>query len=75
MEHSSAKSTPESLLKTAKGDIVNMRKYMGELADQLGINIVMDVSSGKQLCIMIKLIVTRQTSPTSHQNLNPDLSY
>ena len=37
VEHSSAKSTPESLLKTAKGDVLNMRKYMGELANQLGI--------------------------------------
>jgi len=37
VEHSSAKSTPESLLLTAKSDILNMRKYMKELADQLGI--------------------------------------
>ena len=29
VEHSSAKGTPESLLKTAKGDVMNMRKYMG----------------------------------------------
>ena len=35
VEHSSAKSTPESLLKTAKGDIINLRKYMGNLATQL----------------------------------------
>lgn len=34
-EHSSAKSTPESLLATAKTDVVAMRKYMGELAEQL----------------------------------------
>lgn len=38
-EHSSAKSTPESLLKTAKGDIVNLRKYMGELAAQLHLDV------------------------------------
>lgn len=31
-EFSSAKIVPGSLLKTAKGDIVNMRKYMTELA-------------------------------------------
>lgn len=36
-EHSSAKSTPESLLKTAKGDVINMRKFMGKLAAQLGL--------------------------------------
>ncbi|KAL9191038.1 hypothetical protein ACHAXT_000744 [Thalassiosira profunda] len=36
-EHSSAKSTPESLLKTARGDVVNMRKYMGDLAAQLAL--------------------------------------
>ena len=35
VEHSSAKGTPESLLKTAKGDVMNMRKYMGALATQL----------------------------------------
>ena len=38
-EHSSAKSTPESLLKTAKKDIVNMRKFMGDLAEQLSIKV------------------------------------
>ena len=38
-EHSSAKSTPESLLQTAKGDIVNLRKYMGELAAQLHLDV------------------------------------
>ncbi|KAL7544610.1 hypothetical protein ACHAWF_007988 [Thalassiosira exigua] len=38
VEHSSAKSTPESLLKTAKGDIVNMRKFMGDLAIQLNLD-------------------------------------
>ena len=37
-EHSSAKSTPESLLKTARGDIVNMRKFMGDLALQLSLD-------------------------------------
>lgn len=37
VEHSSARSTPESLLKTAKGDIVNMRKFMGDLAAQLSL--------------------------------------
>ena len=35
VEHSSAKSTPESLLLTARGDIVNTRKFMGDLASQL----------------------------------------
>ena len=34
-EFSSAKIVPGSLLKTARGDIVNMRKYMKELAIQL----------------------------------------
>jgi hypothetical protein len=34
-EFSSAKIAPGSLLKTARGDIVNMRKYMAELAIQL----------------------------------------
>mmetsp|Transcript_8176 Transcript_8176/g.20104 ORF Transcript_8176/g.20104 Transcript_8176/m.20104 type:complete len:219 (+) Transcript_8176:90-746(+) len=38
VEHSSAKSTPESLLKTARGDIVNMRKYMGIIALQLSLD-------------------------------------
>lgn len=37
VEHSSAKSTPESLLRTARGDIVNMRKFMGDLALQLNL--------------------------------------
>jgi len=36
-EFSTAKITPESLLQIAKGDIVNMRKFMGELASQLGV--------------------------------------
>jgi hypothetical protein len=36
-EFSTAKITPESLLQIAKGDIVNMRKYMGELASQLNV--------------------------------------
>eukprot|EP00539_Tryblionella_compressa_P001343 CAMPEP_0178746146 /NCGR_PEP_ID=MMETSP0744-20121128/7659_1 /TAXON_ID=913974 /ORGANISM="Nitzschia punctata, Strain CCMP561" /LENGTH=206 /DNA_ID=CAMNT_0020399349 /DNA_START=12 /DNA_END=632 /DNA_ORIENTATION=+ len=35
-EHSSAKSTPESLLATAKQDIAKMEKYMDILASQLG---------------------------------------
>ena len=39
VEHSSAKGTPESLLKTAKGDIVNLRKYMGVLAAQLHLDV------------------------------------
>lgn len=38
VEHSSAKSTPESLLKTAKGDIINARKFMGDLAVQLNMS-------------------------------------
>ena len=38
VEHSSAKGTPESLLKTAKGDIINMRKYMSVMAKQLNVN-------------------------------------
>lgn len=33
--HSSAKGTPESILKTAKNDIVQMEKYMDQLAVQL----------------------------------------
>lgn len=37
VEHSSAKSTPESLLKTAKADIVQMEKYMDQLAAQLNL--------------------------------------
>jgi hypothetical protein len=39
VEHSSAKSTPESLLKTARGDIINMRKYMSEMAKQLNLEV------------------------------------
>ena len=39
VEHSSAKGTPESFLKTAKGDIVNLRKYMGDLAAQLHLDV------------------------------------
>ena len=37
VEHSSAKGTPESLLKTAKGDVVNMRKFMSILAKQVNV--------------------------------------
>ena len=37
VEHSSARSTPESLMKTARGDVVNMRKFMGDVAAQLGL--------------------------------------
>lgn len=37
VEHSSAKSTPESLLKTAKADIIQMEKYMDQLAVQLNL--------------------------------------
>ncbi|KAL3760332.1 hypothetical protein ACHAWU_006330 [Discostella pseudostelligera] len=37
-EFSTAKITPESLLQIAKGDIVNMRKFMSELASQLGVD-------------------------------------
>eukprot|EP00547_Thalassionema_nitzschioides_P013133 CAMPEP_0194256414 /NCGR_PEP_ID=MMETSP0158-20130606/36628_1 /TAXON_ID=33649 /ORGANISM="Thalassionema nitzschioides, Strain L26-B" /LENGTH=141 /DNA_ID=CAMNT_0038995091 /DNA_START=230 /DNA_END=655 /DNA_ORIENTATION=- len=36
-EHSSAKSTPESLLAIAKTDVVSMRKFMRELAQQLNL--------------------------------------
>ena len=36
-EHSSAKSTPESLLATAKKDVLQMRKFMGQLASQLSL--------------------------------------
>lgn len=39
VEHSSAKGTPESFLKTAKGDVVNLRKYMGDLAAQLHLDV------------------------------------
>ena len=35
IEHSSAKGTPETFLATAKKDVVNMRKYMGDLKEQL----------------------------------------
>jgi len=35
VEHSSAKSTPESLLRTARADIIQMEKYMDQLAVQL----------------------------------------
>lgn len=35
VEHSSAKGTPESFLKTAKADIMQMEKYMDQLAVQL----------------------------------------
>lgn len=35
VEHSSAKGTPESFLKTAKTDIEQMEKYMDQLASQL----------------------------------------
>lgn len=37
VEHSSAKGTPESLLATAKQDIVQMKKYMDMMATQLGL--------------------------------------
>jgi len=37
VEHSSAKGTPESFLATAKKDVLSMRKYMGELAQQLSL--------------------------------------
>jgi hypothetical protein len=36
-EHSSAKATPESCLATAKQDIVQMQKYMDQLAQQLNL--------------------------------------
>ncbi|KAL7542331.1 hypothetical protein ACHAXR_011684 [Thalassiosira sp. AJA248-18] len=39
VEHSSARSTPQSLLKTAKGDIVNMRKFAGDMALQLNLEV------------------------------------
>ncbi len=39
VEHSSAKGTPETFLKTAKGDVVNLRKYMGDLAAQLHLDV------------------------------------
>ena len=35
IEHSSAKGTPELFLARAKEDIIKMRKYMGDLANQL----------------------------------------
>ena len=37
VEHSSARSTPESLLKTANADIMQMEKYMDQLALQLNL--------------------------------------
>lgn len=38
-EFSSAKIAPGSLMKTARGDIVNMRKFMGDLAAQLNLEL------------------------------------
>jgi len=38
-EHSSAKSTSASLLVTAKKDVVNMRRFMGDLATQLHLDV------------------------------------
>lgn len=37
VEHSSAKGTPETFLKTAKDDILQMEKYMDQLAVQLNL--------------------------------------
>jgi hypothetical protein len=37
VEHSSAKGTPETFLATAKNDVIQMRKYMGDLAKQLNL--------------------------------------
>eukprot|EP00536_Pseudo-nitzschia_multiseries_P012183 jgi/Psemu1/207876/e_gw1.450.28.1 len=37
VEHSSAKGTPETFLKTAKNDILQMEKYMNQLAVQLNL--------------------------------------
>mmetsp|Transcript_8748 Transcript_8748/g.12723 ORF Transcript_8748/g.12723 Transcript_8748/m.12723 type:complete len:237 (+) Transcript_8748:209-919(+) len=37
VEHSSAKGTPESLLATAKKDVVSMQKFMDQLAVQLSL--------------------------------------
>jgi len=39
-EFSSAKIAPGSLMKTARGDIVNMRKFMGDLATQLNLDLL-----------------------------------
>jgi hypothetical protein len=38
-EFSSAKIEPGSLLRTARGDVVNMRKFMGVLASQLNLKL------------------------------------
>ena len=38
IEHSSAKGTPESFLKLARSDVINMRKFMSDLAKQLNLN-------------------------------------
>jgi hypothetical protein len=38
-EFSSAKIAPGSLMKTARGDIVNMRKFMSDLATQLNLEL------------------------------------
>ena len=38
MTYNALKGSPQSFLQTAKGDIVNMRKFMGDLAQQLGID-------------------------------------
>ena len=38
-EFSSAKIAPGSLVKTARGDILNMRKFMGDLATQLNLEL------------------------------------
>lgn len=37
VEHSSAKGTPESFLATAKQDVIQMNKYMNQLASQLSL--------------------------------------
>jgi len=37
IEHSSAKGTPESMLKTARADVTSMRKFMSVLAKQLNV--------------------------------------
>lgn len=39
VEYSSAKGSPESFLATAKKDIIVMRKYMGDLAKQLNLDV------------------------------------
>ena len=58
-EHSSAKSTPKSLLETAQKDIVQMVRYMDQLAAQLNLwwilNLEGTVHSRNSICKLMYL--------------------